>query len=727
MRLERYLGFVLLLLFLSFFTFVSPVQAVPAAPGEIVLTQPDGSQFVATIWGDEHQNGFQTQEGYTILKNTSEWWVYAQQASSNSQLSPLAGLSGQELIVGQASTTGLVKGIRPAPADSKAFEPPATRKVANFGSQPLVVLLVSFSDRGFTYPVSTFADTVFLGTNTVSDFYLQASYNQLDLVPATEWQGDNDGIIAGINLGYPHPDTAGDTRDSMNRQIVRDALIKADANIDYLSYDLNYDGMLTPDELHIMLIVAGYEAATSGQSPAIWAHWSALGWDVDAPILDEVAVGLGGYTMVGEIFDDHPATLGTLVHELGHDLGWPDLYDYSGQSYGVGTWCLMGHGSWNALPGQEQGASPALPSAFLKANQQWLYPQVFERKSDGYELLWDAALYDSALIYPFNPGKYDAGWGYGEYFLLEYRSLTGYDAALPGEGVLIWHIDETVRNGNINRDHPLAKLMQADGLDELYSTVTGNTGDAGDPFAGVSNKTFFDDTSNPSSRYYGNKKSEMGVYFITTTGPVVVRLFYWGSEMQASLPIIRNGNPIIRNGDFEQIRRGEWVQYSEKWGNKVIWQDGSGNNWVADFGLANNELAKLSQTNIPRKNGQWLHMRMYIESEEPACGNNWDTFRIMINGKLVEHFDLCRDSLRWFTRSYYLEDYTTSPTYTLQFVYSSDGSNHSRVMVDDIHVSKSGWYELAPTMPAPGGLVSGWAPESKWLDPAMREAPVLNK
>jgi len=96
-----------------------------------------------------------------------------------------------------------------------------------------------------------------------------------------------------------------------------------------------------------------------------------------------------------------------------------------------------------------------------------------------------------------------------EYFFLENRQqiVGGYDEWLPGNGLLIWHVDEafwSIYGGpNNNKEcttiphcqgacagpglHYLVALEQADGLDHLEFAA--NWGDAGDPFPGSANRT----------------------------------------------------------------------------------------------------------------------------------------------------------------------------------------------------------------------------------------------
>ena len=104
-----------------------------------------------------------------------------------------------------------------------------------------------------------------------------------------------------------------------------------------------------------------------------------------------------------------------------------------------------------------------------------------------------------------------------EYFLIENRQLTGFDESLPGNGLLIWHIDDLVA-GNTDESHPKVGLLQADGLDEL-KTITPTffrPGDAGDPFPGIFNNTTFNATSNPNSKAYSGADSFVSVSNIPT-------------------------------------------------------------------------------------------------------------------------------------------------------------------------------------------------------------------
>ncbi len=183
-------------------------------------------------------------------------------------------------------------------------------------------------------------------------------------------------------------------------------------------------------------------------------------------------------------------------------FGFPDLYDTDSSSEGVGNWCLMGGGSWNG-----SGDTPAHPSAWCKANQGWA--TVTNVASNGVRTIPDVKAGHEVfrLWKDGEPGQ--------EYFLLENRQRSGFDAELPGAGLCIWHVDESI-SSNSNEAHPKVALEQADGANDLGSG--GNRGDAGDPWPGSSSKTTFDNSSSPNSRSYAGSNTCVAVAAISPSG-----------------------------------------------------------------------------------------------------------------------------------------------------------------------------------------------------------------
>ncbi len=187
--------------------------------------------------------------------------------------------------------------------------------------------------------------------------------------------------------------------------------------------------------------------------------------------------------------------LGVYVHEFGHWLGLPDLYCTSSATCaneGPGAWSLMSQGSYNIDPAHPNwyGSAPAHPDAWSLTKIGWINPQT-------------VSTYQSIILNPVEsvptptvaaPGtnviKAAASTGNAQqYFLIENRQQAGFDAGLPGHGLLVWLIDQSVINSNISSNtinnnpvHPGVKLIEADNDWALISGT--NSGTASDPFPG---------------------------------------------------------------------------------------------------------------------------------------------------------------------------------------------------------------------------------------------------
>ncbi|MEC8878027.1 MAG: PKD domain-containing protein, partial [Candidatus Thermoplasmatota archaeon] len=178
--------------------------------------------------------------------------------------------------------------------------------------------------------------------------------------------------------------------------------------------------------------------------------------------------------------------LGVWCHEFGHELGLPDFYDTDGSSEGIGHWGVMASGSW-----ADNGETPVHFSAFSKAEMEWLEPVIVT--GDLLDVRLKPASRGGLIIQLPIPGNWS---GAREYFMLENRQQLDYDTYLPGEGLLIWHVDEDVSN-NRDESHKRLDLEEADGYDDLDNVW--NSGDSGDPYSAGDE---FTDAGYPNSTAY---------------------------------------------------------------------------------------------------------------------------------------------------------------------------------------------------------------------------------
>ncbi|WP_298037279.1 M6 family metalloprotease domain-containing protein [uncultured Desulfuromonas sp.] len=535
--------------------------AAPVAPIEVTLTQADGSTFKARPRGDEYASWTETLDGYTIVRKDKRDWHYAAKdaegklvagphkvyipsapgrpavdprGSLTKHLRPpvdesrfqkrvprklkspkslkgggrSSGASPAESQGAPAFSPGAELSPSPAPLASSPEAPqgaPATPAVVD---QPVLTILVSFTDISFDYSDASFQDLMYGASGSVKDYFLENSYDNFTVVPASESQGTlNDGIVA-VTLGYAHPNP-GQTFSSC-QAIAADAILAADSSIDYSAYDTDESGAVSVAELSIVIILAGYENAYGGasaQTPRVWGHQYVTASPV---VLD--GVSLQPYAMFGERHfrtgedEAHQATIGIMAHELGHlMLSLPDLYDRDGGSEGIGGWGLMAAGSWNtdsANAPPYSGDSPAHLCAYSKVVTEMVVPDDIATTALDQTVLPAST---AASVKRLWIDRYRIG----EHFLVANRNQAGFDAGLPGEGLMVWHIDPSVSTQNDDETHKLVDLESADG--QIHLDAEDNSGDAGDPFPGTSANLTFDDDSTPNARDYSGSVTGISV------------------------------------------------------------------------------------------------------------------------------------------------------------------------------------------------------------------------
>ena len=515
----------------------APLPGAPVAPAAVELTQPDGSTVRAVPWGDRSMHGYETPDGHTVVQAASGEWRYAAGREGDGELDP-GPIAADEPAPARAPVHQ-----RPAASTATVVEDPAVDVASSApsrgafvpmtGDQPTLVVLARFSDQA---PVGTgpahWADRFFGEAGSVRDYYDEVSYGNLGLVPAAETSGTANGVVGWVDVGYDHPNSGANASTGWqdDLQLARSAITAANRYVDYASFDLDDDGVVGPSELHVVVIAAGYETSYSGPEaqcgPAVWAH----NWELFelTPTIDGVAVGGNGgsYSMFGEYHcvlgadePGAPASIGVMAHELGHDLGWPDLYDVDYTSAGIGAWSLMAAGSWTrASTSDRLGSSPVHPDAWSKLAQGWVDPDVVSGSRPGVQLEQVASAPDVAQVLP-NPAGVDWRFGSpgsGMYFLVENRQPTGYDAGLPGCGLLVWRVDESLpgdNSANSIDNRRLVDLVEADRTSDLDDWD--NLGDAGDPFPGSTGNFWLGPRSSPSTVLPNWARSDVDLWPIT--------------------------------------------------------------------------------------------------------------------------------------------------------------------------------------------------------------------
>ncbi len=490
----------------------------PFVNEEFTFTNPDGSTIRVRGSGNQYYAVFETLDGYTVVKNPDNgFYTYAQLSEDKSQLIATDGIVGQvapqslgiqphlriqtESAKQQAQSAPMLQDgfsqwqvrrqqkktqLQGISATTSADARPAS--TVTVGNYLGLCILIKFPDVAASISqqeVSNFCNLPgyagFGNKGSVRDYFYDNSQGKLTYTNVVTQY-----YTAAHNRSY-YTDPAIDYG-TRARELILEALnyLKSQGfNFSQLSSDSN--GLI------YALNVFYVGPRVNNWAEGLWPH----SWSLASPY--DVGGGKKLYdyqiTNMGS-----ELTLRTFCHENGHMIcDFPDLYDYGGQSAGVGNYCLMCYGG--------NDKNPVQVSAYLKNEAGWA--SKVTAITPGLTASLPAAK-NEFYLYSKNAN---------EYFLIENRQKTGRDTFLPDAGLAIWHVDEQ-KNGNEEEQmtpsqHYECSLEQADNRFDLEKDV--NAGDNADLFR-ASYKTEFSDSTSPSSKWWDGSNSGLKIAQISAIG-----------------------------------------------------------------------------------------------------------------------------------------------------------------------------------------------------------------
>lgn len=422
----------------------------------------------------------------------------------------------------------------------------ASSAPAATGAEPLVIVVVGFSGGDGGADAVAYRDDfdwhamTFESAEGVSAYYRDQSLGAFAWVPASESSAygadgntcvadkKDDGIVhVVLPRGHGHwfsPELSGgqqgaaggstDAQAAADRDFdacTVDALRAAAAYIDFSSYDTDGSGTIDSGELGVAVIYAGYDIdgdwmdlLDDAAYPRIQPHAGGpydIGISRGSAIIPDHAAILGEAIMrVPEnriddkevdagVLEVVPSSISSLAHELGHYLKLPDYYDTTSDEtapwsfWNPGRLSLMDIGCVVRVSDGNGGyiLKGAGLDAFSRVRLGWLSSQTVSSPGT-YELRADGAEGGKNVLRVETGRK-------GEYFLIENRQMTGFDAALAGQyepgqagGIVVWHVDEAVYDAyatsnqvNLPSHHPALTVQYLMNANSASKPAGGHT------------------------------------------------------------------------------------------------------------------------------------------------------------------------------------------------------------------------------------------------------------
>ncbi len=295
--------------------------------------------------------------------------------------------------------------------------------VQAFGTRPLMVLMLDFSDRSFAPGFKTSdVEAMFFGPSlpNVVAWTEEASNGAFSWTPAGVYR----------LTSHDMPNTAGDesrwecvvaercgiggygSGELLRVQAVRAAVR---AGVDFRPFDVNGDGRVTQDELQIHVFEAWNDATARGGANRGVSDRNCVGLADGSKV--DVCPGRVGSGTEASPMDVH-------IHELVHGLGVEDVYNIGCDSFGLTLMSCMGR--------------LVMLDPWHRIQLGWAFPRHFPFDGAGNcQQLASIDMRGDARNEPILLGDVDGR----DFFLFERRVASAFDRDLMhGNGVAVWQL-----------------------------------------------------------------------------------------------------------------------------------------------------------------------------------------------------------------------------------------------------------------------------------------------
>ena len=485
-------------LLIVFVCCIAAAVAKPARPGWLTIKQSDGTTLKVQAVGNAFNHAILTTDGLTVAQGSDGDFYYTSSLTGLSAVrahnegkrtpSEMAFIEAQ-----RGHLTMQTKSFLPQPGSGRLTVggSNADSGVPSNGERHIPIILVEYKDKKFSNSREDIIDAMLTGDESVGRYFRDQSNGLY------EPEFDVYGIYTlSQNRAYYGENVGGNDK-NIGGMVTEACQLAAADGVSFQPYDTNSDTYC--DVVIIIYAGVGEADASTTYPESIWpcnwnlnsaAYYGQGGNGAFRPSAGDPLVN--NFAVFNELYagNDDWSTIdgiGTFVHEFGHCLGLPDMYDTGGGNhYGMGYWDIMCLGCFN-----NGGFTPPGYSAYEKVFMGWA-EYITPQPGTYYTLpVWNQknAATDRALCLKSDINE-------NEYFILENRKKQGWDRYAPGEGIMITHItynyDRWRGNTTNNEDIQLITLMNADNTWSTYDESTDLWPQNG--------KTEFTDNSTPAAR-----------------------------------------------------------------------------------------------------------------------------------------------------------------------------------------------------------------------------------
>ena len=447
--------------------------ARPASPVATCIPQSNGDCLTILQYGDEHYHYATTIDGYLVVRDSINDYVYADANATAS------GRKAHNADKRSTSDKSFLKGLNQREIIGKhiknqTFRYPEQRDLlSNFQHKAQENRKALYRPKPLTFTKGENRFPVFLVSTADRDFgdtaWYRRSLNEVGFSEDGHYGSVHDYfLVSSDSLFNPTFDVypvkidlpateAGDADGDGEGKFVKAAIDAAIKDMGDLSkYDKDGDKFI--DGFGVVL--AGTEAGsdlwghmyyyTTYTNPELYTGYTGGWWGSRNHNSSTNSWGndYGGYKfdrylLIAEMSDPMAYIksghngIGVFIHEFSHILGLPDFYtpdENDPEPYG--PYEIMAQGMYNGTTRSYQmGRCPPKYSAFERESMGWMTIPDLKPSVELYAL----EMIDANKAYSVtNPKNND------EYYVIEYRPRVGWDKAVSDTanmGILIWHID----------------------------------------------------------------------------------------------------------------------------------------------------------------------------------------------------------------------------------------------------------------------------------------------